>query len=409
MQRSDSITKSDESESNGIPVYPVSTVQDVKAPPRGRDFGVLPIPRNRRWDDSSVYEIPLHMNILFGVISMTTVANIYYCQPLTLVFTKEFHTDESVASTIPTLAQAGYAIGLLFITPLGDLVRRRGLLLAVLALSTILTICVTLSPTIPVLKTLMFLLGVVSVTPQIIMPLVGDLAEPHRRCTVVSIVLSGLLLGIIFARCVGAVIVFCSGSWRTVYWIGAGLQIFSFLLLWWFLPDWPSKAGAAPVPPDNKSSARSETYGNVLRSMARLAVTEPILIQSCLIAFGTQMVFSSFWVTATLLLGALPYNFTTFQTGLFGLTGLLGVFIVPLAGYLLDRLLPWAGLLISILILMSSQSLLTAVAKSDLVVPILGSFGLDLALQIQQISSAGRIFAIDSALRARLNAVFLIS
>ncbi|KAG8960627.1 hypothetical protein FRC00_014537, partial [Tulasnella sp. 408] len=111
------------------------------------------------------------MNILFSFISMTTVANIYYCQPLTLVFTKEFHTEESVVSTIPTLAQAGYAVGLLFITPLGDLVRRRSLLLAVLALSTLLTVGLTLSPSITALKTLMFLLGAVSVTPQIIMPL----------------------------------------------------------------------------------------------------------------------------------------------------------------------------------------------------------------------------------------------
>ncbi|KIO25350.1 hypothetical protein M407DRAFT_25362 [Tulasnella calospora MUT 4182] len=395
MQRSDSITKSDESESNGIPVYPdpISTAQGVKATSRAKDFGILPIQKNQRWNESSVHEIPLFMNILLSFISMTTVANIYYCQPLTLIFAKEFKTNESVASTVPTLAQAGYAVGLLFITPLGDLVRRRGLLLAVLALSTLLTVGVTLSPSIIVLKALMFLLGAVSVTPQIIMPLVGDLAQPHRRCTVISIVLSGLLLGIIFARCVGAVIVFCSGSWKTVYWIGAGLQTFSFLLLWWFLPDWPSKANVVIGSSDNESLARSETYGSILRSMARLAVTEPILIQSCLIAFGTQMVFSSFWVTATLLLGALPYNFTTFQIGLFGLSGLLGVLVVPLAGYLIDRLLPWTGLLISILTLMSSQSLLTAVAKSHLVVPILGSFGLDLAQQIQQISSAGRIFA----------------
>ncbi|KAG8956249.1 hypothetical protein FRC04_004326 [Tulasnella sp. 424] len=313
---------------------------------------------------------------------MTT--NIYYCQPLIVDFAKEFHSDESVASTIPTLAQAGYAVGLLFITPLGDLVRRRGLLLAIITLSTLVTFGVTLSPTISALKALLFLLGIVSVTPQVIMPLVGDLAAPHRRCTAVSIVLSGLLLGIIFARCVGAVIVFYAGSWRTVYWIGGGLQTFSLSLVWWFLPDWPSKTDVVPTSPDEKSSKRSDTYGTILRSMVKLAVTEPVLIQSCLIAFGTQMVFSSFWVTATLLLAGTPYNFTTFQIGLFGLTGLLGVLIVPLAGYLIDRVIHWAGLLISILTLMGSQSLLTAAAKRSLGVPIVGSFGLDLALQVER-------------------------
>ncbi|KAG8987788.1 hypothetical protein FRB90_003148, partial [Tulasnella sp. 427] len=224
-------------------------------------------------------------------------------------FYKEFSSTESVTATVPTFAQAGYATGLLFITPLGDLVRRRGLLLAVLALSTMMTVGVALSPMILALKVLMFLLGVVSVTPQIIMPLVGDLAEPHRRCTVVSIVLSGLLFGIIYARCVGAVIVSYAGLWRAVYWTGAGLQTFSWFLLWWSVPDWPSKA--LSVSNSEKSSGRSETYGEIFRSMLKFAFTEPVLIQSSLIAFGTQMVFSSFWVTATFLLAGTPYSFTT--------------------------------------------------------------------------------------------------
>ncbi|KAG8987778.1 hypothetical protein FRB90_003154, partial [Tulasnella sp. 427] len=291
-------------------------------------------------------------------------------------FSKEFSSTESVTATVPTLAQAGYATGLLFITPLGDLVRRRGLLLAVLALSTMMTVGVALSPTILALKVLMFLLGVVSVTPQIIMPLVGDLAEPQRRCTVVSIVLSGLLFGIIYARCVGAVIVYYAESWKAVYWAGVGLQTFSWFLLWWSVPDWPSKSLSASRSEKSQTSGDSETYGEIFKSMLKLAFTEPVLIQSCLIAFGTQMVFSSFWVSATFLLAGSPYNFTTFQIGIFGLTGLLGVLGVPLIGYIIDRVSHWAGLMISVLALMGSQTLLTAAAKSHIVIPILGSFGM---------------------------------
>jgi hypothetical protein len=41
-----------------------------------------------------------------------------------------------------------------------------------------------------------FLTGVATVTPQIMLPLVGDLAPPQRRASAMSIVVSGLTMGI---------------------------------------------------------------------------------------------------------------------------------------------------------------------------------------------------------------------
>ena len=53
------------------------------------------------------------------------VANIYYNQPLLGVLGAPSHGGLAVA-LIPTVTQLGYAAGLLFLVPLGDLLERRG-------------------------------------------------------------------------------------------------------------------------------------------------------------------------------------------------------------------------------------------------------------------------------------------
>ena len=205
-----------------------------------------------------------------------------------------------------------YAAGLLFITPVGDLLRRRPLLLAILTLSTLLCMGVALAPNLHAMYALSFLLGLVTVTPQILLPFAGDLAPPERRASVLAIVLSGLILGVIFARAIGGVIADVSGSWRNVYWIGVGLQATSLILLWAVLPDWPSKIELTNLEDKDKGGKHSLTYFGILTSMAKLAVTEPILVQACLIMFSLQLVFSCFWVTLTFLLSEPPYYFSTY-------------------------------------------------------------------------------------------------
>lgn len=349
------------------------------------------------------------LNIIFGFASTTTVANLYYCQPLLVDFANAFHVSNDQVSTIPTITQAGYATGLLLITPLGDLVRRRPLLLIVLILSTLLTMGVALSPNLLTFQILSFFLGVVTVTPQILIPFAGDLAPPERRASALSIVLSGLILGVIIARALGGIVADASGSWKNVYWIGMGLQAFALGLLWWILPDWPSKVELLEATQQTKSDKKPLTYFTILSSMAKLAVTEPTLIQGCIIGLVNQMVFSGFWVTLTFLLADAPYHYSTLKIGIFGLVGILGVITAPFVGRMIDRLVLWFGIFVSACALLLSQVLMVGAAGINIGAVIVACFALDVGLQMQQVSATTKIYQIDPALRARLNAVYMIS
>lgn len=59
-----------------------------------------------------------------------TVANLYYNHPILNILAVEFNVTNEQAARVPTLMQAGYAAGLLFLCPLGDILRRRHFVLA---------------------------------------------------------------------------------------------------------------------------------------------------------------------------------------------------------------------------------------------------------------------------------------
>lgn len=180
-----------------------------------------------------------------------------------------------------------------------------------LSISMLFSMAVALAPNLHALQALSYFLGIASITPQILIPFAGDLAPPERRSAVLSIVLSGLLLGIIFARAIAGIIAQASGSWRNVFWVGMGLQGLALGAMWLVLPDWPSKVEQLAQSGEQKPGQKKLTYPTILVSMAKLAVTEPVLIQGYLIGGANQMVFSGFWVTLTFLLAGSPYNYST--------------------------------------------------------------------------------------------------
>lgn len=371
------------------------TVTPITKPQRPTNFGIVPLPKRLVYDPERPAHFGLLLNAVFGLSSTFIVANLYYCQPLLIEFAKSFNVTYGEVSIIPTLVQAGYASGLLLISPLGDLVKRRPLLLLLCSISACLTVGLAVTRSLVVFETLCFLVGATSVAPQILIPLAADLAPPSKRASVISIVISGLLFGILIAR-VLAGIVAQYVTWRVVYYLAIGVQCAVVLMLWATLPDYPAK---------NKNI----TYFEIVWSMARLAVTEPKLIQASLICMASSACFTCYWVTLTFLLGGPPYHYSTLVIGLFGLLGMSGVSMTPFLGRFIDRLVPWYASLFSTLVLLATQGTYISAAGINVAAIVIATIGLDLGMQMQQVSLTTSVYGISQAARARLNAVLILS
>lgn len=175
-------------------------------------------------------------------------------------------------------------------------------------------LCLTKS--FPVFLALSYLTAVTTVTPQLMLPLVGDLAPPAKRATALSIVVSGLLLGILIARLLSGIITQYS-SWRTVYWFSFGMQYLILILLYWFMPDYPS------------TNPGGLNYFKMLGSIVQMLFKHPVLVQACIVGLFTSSIFTSYWTTLTFLLSEPPYSYSSLTIGLFALIGISAMVIGP--------------------------------------------------------------------------------
>jgi len=130
---------------------------------------------------------------------------------------------------------------------------------------------------------LSFLTAVSTVTPQLMLPLVGDLAPPAKRAQSLSIVVSGLLLGLLIARLLSGVVTNYT-SWRNIYWLSFGLQYLILVLLWIFMPDYPV-------------TNHRLNYFKMLWSIVIMVFKHPLLVQACLIGLLNSSTFTSYWVS----------------------------------------------------------------------------------------------------------------
>ncbi|CAG8954457.1 hypothetical protein HYFRA_00004369 [Hymenoscyphus fraxineus] len=273
-------------------------------------------PERCRWNPEKPPKFNMAMNLLFGFACTFTVANLYYNHPILNILAVEFNISDEAASLVPTIMQAGYACGLLFLCPLGDIFPRRPFVLLLVFFTATIWLGLCLTTSYPLFLTLSFLTALTTVTPQLMLPLVGDLAPPHRRASALSIVVSGLLLGMLIARLLAGILTQYT-SWRSVYFLALALQYLILILLWLFMPDYPS------------TNPGGLNYFKMLWSIVRLLLEEPVLVQACLVAVLVSTTFTSFWTTLTFLLAGEPYGFEPVRIGLFALIGIGSIMLGP--------------------------------------------------------------------------------
>lgn len=242
-------------------------------------------------------------------------------------------------------------------------------------------LCVTKS--FEVFSGIQFIIGFTTVTPQLMLPLVGDLAPPHRRAAALSIVVSGFVLGILVARLLSGIVAFYV-SWRYVYWLSVGLQYAIFASLWLFMPDYPS-------------TNKRMNYFKMLWSMLVMVAKHPVLVQASLIALFTSSTFTSFWTVLTFLLADPPYNYNSVDIGLFALIGISAMFLMPLYGrYIIDRFVPWFSVILGMFWCMLGICIGAYTGSFTVAGPILQAWFLDIGLQSSQVANRSSIVRAPS-------------
>jgi MFS family permease len=93
------------------------------------------------------------------------VANLYYSYPILDDIASYFGISHEQASLVPTCSQAGYATGIIFICSLGDLVRRRHLILLLTFITATLWIGLCVTNSFGLFLALSYLTSVTTVTP----------------------------------------------------------------------------------------------------------------------------------------------------------------------------------------------------------------------------------------------------
>lgn len=143
-------------------------------------------------------------------------ASLYYAQPLLGAVAADLHTSPAVIGVVPTATQVGYALGILFLAPLGDRHDRRRIILAKAAALSLALFAAAFAPALPALLVASFVVGVTATLAQDVVPATAVMATPERRGQVVGAVMTGLLLGILLSRVASGVLGQRWG-WRSVY------------------------------------------------------------------------------------------------------------------------------------------------------------------------------------------------
>ncbi len=344
--------------------------------------------KTQRASNLSQSSLLLIMAIACGI----TVANLYYNQPLLALLATDFKASPHTVGLIPTLTQIGYALGILLLVPLGDLLERRRLIVIMMGLSAIALAAAAISPNLNWLIVTSFLIGLTTIAAQIIIPFATQLVRPNERGKAVGLVMSGLFLGILLARTVSGFVGDRFG-WQAMYWLASVLML--------------GLAGVmSRVLPKSKPAAEL-SYGRLMRSLVHLLKTEPRLRQASLIGAMTFASFSAFWSTLAFLLAQSPYYYGSEVVGLFGLVGVVGAGIAPIAGKIADRYSPRLTVGMGIAITALSFLLFWAFGY-QLWGLVVGVILLDLGVQTTQISNQTSIYQLPVEFHSRLNAVYIM-
>lgn len=331
--------------------------------------------------------------VLFAFCCGAIVANVYYSQPIINMIAGDIGLSENGASLIVALTQGGYALGLLFLVPLADLVENRRLLITTIVVSGASLVMAGLSDAPSAFLLWSLMIGVSSVSVQIMIPLAAHLSPESSRGRVVGNIMSGLLLGILLARPVSSLVADHFG-WRAIFFIGAAVMLVVLIAVIRVVPT---------RKPDHASS-----YQALLLTLVHLLRDQPVLRRRSLYQALMFAAFSIYWSAVPLEL-VTQHGWSQTQVALFALVGATGAIAAPISGRLADA--GYTSIATLCALVLASLSFASGLMPASMQIVGLGLTGvlLDFAVQTNMVLGQRAIYALDPASRGRLNAIYMTS
>ncbi|WP_338498790.1 MFS transporter [Pseudomonas sp. WP18] len=320
------------------------------------------------------------------------VANLYYAQPIVELIAPQIGLSSAKASLIVSLTQFGYALGLLFLVPLADLLENRRLVVGLTLAAGVSLLLAGLSQTPSMFLVFSLLIGLTSVAVQILVPLAAHLAPEASRGRVVGNIMSGLLLGILLSRPLSSLLVEAFG-WRGVFFSAAALMALI--------------ASVTAVALPRREPTHRASYAALIGSVLALARRHAVLRERSLYQGLLFASFSLFWTIAPIELMR-NHGFNQTQVALFALVGAVGAIAAPIAGRLADAGHGRKGTRVALLLAPISL-LIAALPGHGYVGLVACAVLLDFAVQLSMVLGQREVYALDPHSRARLNAVYMTS
>ena len=266
--------------------------------------------------------IPRSILLMMAIIAGLTVANCYYNQPLLELIRHDLDITEQSANLITVITQIGYALGLFFLIPLGDMFSRKKLILANMTIAAVMAIVMAVAQNVWMLWGASLLIGACSVIPQFFIPIAGQFSEPKNKSRNMGIVLSGLLTGILASRVISGYIGEWLG-WREMFFIAALVMIACMGVMLLMMPEMKRNYVG--------------TYRGLMTTVAEIFILHPsIRIYSIRAAFGFGSMMA-IWSCLAFRLAQAPFFSGSEMVGTLGACGIAGALAASGIGKLVPR------------------------------------------------------------------------
>lgn len=318
-------------------------------------------------------------------------ATIYPLQPAIADVANSLDASLAAVGVALAFGPMGYMFGLGLLVPLVDrfppgrvLSAQVGVLAAALLLSASVGSVWALGSAIGVI-------GACSAVGAGLTSVVGRLASPHRRATMLGIVTVGISAGILAGRIAGGWLAEVIG-WRDM------LMVFAAACA-------AVAVGLLLVVPDTRGGAE-RGYLATLRSNPSLFVRYTALRLAATRGALWFFAFCAMWAGLAVALSEPPYSYSAERIGMYALAGLLGIPATRVSGMYTDRMSARRVILVGLVIAGIAAAIVGfALPSTAATLACLALF--DAGLFAAQVANQSTVLAIDPVAPARFNSAYM--